>query len=155
MFMPKQLMPMLFIGLFPVLNCLAQAEASDPLAEKSAIRTLLFQQQDDWNYGDLEGFMTGYLKSDSIRFVGSSGVIMGYDNTLERYRRTYPDKAAMGTLTFELLDVQLMGGVQAMVLGSFSLQRESDNPTGLFTLILVKTADGWKITHDHTTASEN
>jgi ketosteroid isomerase-like protein len=40
----------------------------------------------------------------------------------------------------------------AYVLGEFHLQRKKDNPAGVFTLIVRKFPEGWRIVHDHTTA---
>ena len=141
------------------LGCLAgcadpAATAVDTTAEKAAIRALLLAQQADWNAGRIEHFMEGYIKADTLRFVGGSGEILGWDNTLQRYLHAYPDRAAMGTLTFDLRDIDLLGPAHAVVFGAYSLARVSDNPTGLFTLVLVKTEGDWRIVHDHTTADQ-
>ncbi len=126
----------------------------DSAPEEAAIRAVLLAQQADWNAGNIEAFMEGYVMSDTLRFVGASGEILGWDNTLERYHRNYPDRMAMGILTFDLRDIDMLGSQHATVFGAYSLQRESDNPTGLFTLILTKTEGGWRIVHDHTTADQ-
>ena len=131
------------------------APNGDDTTEVAAIRTLLMKQQAHWNEGDIEAFMEeAYLRSDSLRFVGSTGEILGYDNILERYRRAYPDRSAMGHLTFELRAIDVLGPKHAAVFGAYALQRETDTPTGLFTLILTKTEHGWRIVHDHTSADE-
>ena len=121
-------------------------------ADRDAIEAVLKAQQEAWNSGDLDTFMASYVRSDSLRFVGGSGEILGWEATLARYQRTYPDRAAMGVLTFELKDIDLMGANHALVFGSYSLARESDNPTGLFTLALIKEHGEWLIFHDHTSA---
>ena len=72
------------------------------------------------------------------------------DDVLERYRRNYPDRAAMGRLAFTDLDVRVLSPEFAFVFGRYRLEREGDAPTGLFTLLLERTGDGWKISHDHT-----
>jgi len=142
----------LLLGILLMIGCTSDTD-DRASAEETAIRALLFKQQDDWNEGNIEGFMDGYVRSDSLRFVGGSGEVLGWTSTLDRYLRTYPDRASMGRLTFELRDIDILGQKHAMVFGSYSLERITDNPTGLFTLILVKTTnDGWRIIHDHTTA---
>ena len=40
----------------------------------------------------------------------------------------------------------------ALVRGRFHLQLKSEQPTGIFTLILRKTPAGWRIIHDHTSS---
>ena len=69
-------------------------------ADESAVRDLLSSQIRAWNAGDIDRFMSGYWKSDSLMFIGKTGVTYGYDSTLAHYKRSYPDKESMGTLFF-------------------------------------------------------
>lgn len=121
-------------------------------AEKEAIAALLADQVAAWNDGDLESFMQGYLNSEELRFVSGAEVRYGWEAALERYRQNYPDRAAMGTLSFEDLDVRLLGADWALVFGAFRLVRAHDEPRGRFTLILHKEDEGWRIVHDHTSS---
>lgn len=113
------------------------------------IRAVMNKQASDWNRGDVEAFMEGYWKSDKLVFVGSQ-VTRGWQQTLDRYKKSYPDKAAMGTLTFSGLEITVLSKDAAVVLGSWSLKREKDNPGGKFTLIFRKLKEDWRIVHDHT-----
>jgi ketosteroid isomerase-like protein len=113
------------------------------------IRAVMNKQAADWNRGDIPAFMEGYWKSDKLAFVGSQ-VTKGWQPTLDRYKRSYPDKAAMGMLTFSDLEITVLSKDAAVVLGSWSLKREKDNPGGKFTLIFRKFNEGWRIVHDHT-----
>ncbi|MFM1876167.1 MAG: hypothetical protein RL266_1904 [Bacteroidota bacterium] len=113
------------------------------------IRTVLAQQQDCWNQGDIECFMQGYWNSDSLRFIGKSGINYGWQATLNNYRRTYPNKNAMGTLNFELINLEPLGNDHYLVTGKWKLTRESDEPHGLFTLIWKRFGDDWNIIYDH------
>lgn len=108
------------------------------------------EQSAAWNRGDIEGFMRGYWNSEKLVFV-SSRVTRGWQSTLENYKRSYPTKEAMGTLTFSDLEVTVLSSDAAVVLGSWALQRANDNPKGKFTLIFRKFKEGWRIVHDHTT----
>jgi ketosteroid isomerase-like protein len=56
----------------------------------------------------------------------------------------------MGMLTFSDLEITVLSKDAAVVLGSWSLKREKDNPGGKFTLIFRKFNVGWRIVHDHT-----
>ncbi|HVV56403.1 MAG TPA: nuclear transport factor 2 family protein, partial [Mucilaginibacter sp.] len=103
-----------------------------------------------WNRGDVEGFMQGYWKSDSLMFVGSSPPVYGWQSTLERYKEHYPDKAAMGELTFDILQVKVLDSSNAFVLGGWRLKRKNDSPGGYFTLWFRKINGEWKIVCDHT-----
>src|ERR1700678_816957 len=98
------------------------AESSD----ESQIRQLLQMQTDAWNRGDIDSFMTGYWKSDETAFVGANGITRGWQAVLDRYKRNYPDREAMGHLTFSELEVHLTCSDAAFAIGQFQLQRASD-----------------------------
>lgn len=123
-----------------------------PARIEADIRALLEQQAGAWNEGDLVRFVADYLDSPRMRFVSGGSVRYGAGDVLDRYRRTYPDRAAMGVLTFTDLDVRVLSGEYVFVFGRYNLERESDAPTGLFTLLFERTGDGWKISHDHTSS---
>jgi ketosteroid isomerase-like protein len=126
----------------------ARAGSSD----EAAIRDVLEKQTAAWNRGDIEAFMEGYWKSPETEFVGASGVVRGWGPVLARYRRNYPDAKAMGQLSFSNLEIKLLSADAAYALGEYHLVREKDQPSGIFTLILRKLPEGWRIIHDHTTA---
>jgi ketosteroid isomerase-like protein len=117
--------------------------------DKQAILAVLEKQRGDWNKGDVEAYMEGYWKSDSLLFVGKSGPTYGWKKTLENYKRGYPDKAAMGFLTFGIKKVELIAKDRAFVLGSWHLKRDKDEPKGYFTLLLRKLNGVWKVVVDH------
>src|SRR4051812_24967204 len=118
--------------------------------DKQAILNVLETQRQAWNRGDVEGYMEGYWKSDSLLFVGNTAPTHGWQATLARYKRSYPDKAAMGILTFTVLKVELLDSTNAFMLGGWSLKREKDAPGGYFTLWFRKINGEWKIVVDHT-----
>lgn len=121
-------------------------------SDESQIRTLLAEQADNWNRGDIDSFMTSYWKSDETLFVGATGVARGWSAVQARYHRAYPDRKAMGRVTFSNLEVHQYCSDAALVLGNYHLDRESDHPEGVFTLDLRKFPEGWRIVVDHTTA---
>lgn len=114
------------------------------------IRSVMDDQAAAWNRGDLEGFMRGYWNSDKLTFV-STNVTRGWLSTLDNYKKNYPTKEKMGTLSFTDLEITVLSKDAAVVLGSWALQRAADNPKGKFTLIFRKFKEGWRIVHDHTT----
>lgn len=117
-----------------------------------AIRTVLDEQVKAWNTGNIEEFMQGYWQSDSLRFASGGTVKRGWKTTLERYRKSYPNQAAMGTLNFSDLECTILAPDAALVFGRWRLQREKDSPGGLFTLTFRKFGKTWKIVHDHTSS---
>jgi beta-aspartyl-peptidase (threonine type) len=127
--------------------------AGEPAKDQTAIKKLLADQAAAWNKGDLEGFMAGYWRSDKLSFFAGDKKTAGWQATLDRYRKKYQAEGKeMGKLSFEELSVELLGDEHALVRGRFRLQLGKETPTGIFTLILRKLPEGWRIIHDHTSS---
>jgi uncharacterized protein (TIGR02246 family) len=125
-------------------------------AQDTEIRAMLKNSEAVWNRGDLVTFVTDYEDSPDTTFVGREVVKGGREAILARYRRSYPTRDAMGTLTFSDIEVRPLAPGLALAMGKYSLKRKPEgggDATGRFTLILRKTKDGWKIIHDHSSAS--
>jgi uncharacterized protein (TIGR02246 family) len=121
---------------------------------ENAIRKVMDEQAAAWNRGDLEGFMQGYWRSPELKFVSGDRVTRGWQQTLDNYKRSYPDRAAMGTLTFSELEITVLSKDAAFVVGSWSLAREKDKPHGKFTLLFRKFKEGWRIAADHSSSAQ-
>ena len=117
---------------------------------EAAIRKVMDDQAAAWNRGDIDGFMAGYWRSEKLTFVSGTNVTRGWQQTLDRYKKGYDTRAKMGTLTFSDLEITVLSKDAAVVLGSWSLAREKDNPHGKFTLIFRKFKEGWRVVMDHT-----
>lgn len=137
------------------MGCTTPPPAVDPAREAEAIHAVLHAQVDAWNRGDIAGFMDGYVRSDSLRFASGGRTLYGWQTTLERYQRSYPDRAAMGTLAFDSLDVQVLAPTWATVFGHWHLARTDTlgDLGGLFTLLLEKRPEGWRVRTDHTSSA--
>lgn len=144
--MPQLVYKMGRIVLFFLLLAAPTAAQS---TEEIAIRKVLEYQQAAWNEGDIERFMEGYWKSDSLQFIGRS-IRYGWKATLEGYKKGYPDKAAMGILQFDLWQFRKLSEDVWLVTGKYTLIREKDKPSGPFTLIFRKIEGRWLIVYDHT-----
>jgi ketosteroid isomerase-like protein len=123
-------------------------------ADLVAIQEVLKAQQAAWNRSDVDAFVVGYWQSPELTFSGSSGVSRGWDGVRARYKRNYPDRAAMGELSFSELEFRFLGPDAALVLGKWHLKREKGDVGGVFTLVWQRFPEGWKIIHDHTSAVE-
>lgn len=119
------------------------------IGDETAIRKLMQTQTEAWNRGDLEGFMQTYWNSDSLTFIGRHGVTHGWQQTFDNYKKGYPDKAAMGTLSFDIIEVKKLSDDYYYVTGGWKLQRATDAPSGYYTLLLRKINGEWKIVSDH------
>ena len=106
-------------------------------------------QESSWNNGDIPGFMQYYWKSDSLKFIGSKGITYGWQKTLDNYEKAYPDKAAMGTLTFSIKECSQLSPTSIYIIGSWNLEKEKP-VGGYFTLLWRKINGNWVIVCDHT-----
>ncbi|MGB3617236.1 MAG: nuclear transport factor 2 family protein [Catalinimonas sp.] len=126
------------------------AACTRPAPDLAPIGEVLAAQTAAWNRGDLEGFMAGYQRSDSLKFVGSNGVTYGWQATLDGYRKRYPDGAARGTLRFEILSTEAVGEQSAFTVGRWFLTRpEAGDLDGHFTLLWQHLDGRWVIVADH------
>ena len=130
--------------LFISLSTSAQTEAED----RKAILAVLKMQQDAWNKGDLEGFMQGYIKSDSLKFYGSRGLTNGWQNTLDNYKKGYPTKEHTGNLTFTIDALTKIEEGSYYMMGQFHLVRDAGNANGVFLIIFRKIEGEWKVIAD-------
>ena len=126
-----------------------QTKTAANLSDETAIRALLAAQTKAWNNGDLVNFMEGYIPSDSLLFVGKSGPTYGFTNTLNNYKKGYPDTAAMGKLTFTLLSLSPIEKKHYRVLGKWELKRSIGDVSGYFTLLFEKIKGKWFVIQDH------
>jgi ketosteroid isomerase-like protein len=118
--------------------------------DETAIRNVMNKQIEAWNNGDIDTFMQTYWKSDSLMFIGSSAPTHGWQSTLENYKKHYPDTAAMGKLSFNLLNIKPLSPEYYFVIGEWHLARSKGNMGGYFTLLFRKINGSWVIVVDHT-----
>ena len=136
------------------ISCGALVFAAEQPPVTREIVALLSAQSAAWNRGDIDGFMQAYAPTATLRFASGGNVTLGWRPTLERYKQRYPDRAAMGTLSFTDVEITSLAPDVAIAFGRWKLTREKDAPHGLFTLTLKKTAAGWRIIQDHTSSAQ-
>jgi beta-aspartyl-peptidase (threonine type) len=136
------------LGWQSVYGSLARTGAADE------IRDVLTKQQDAWNKGDLDGFMAGYQMNEKITFYSGGDVMTGWVALRERYEKKYRSEGQkMGTLTFSDVVVDVLATDSALVRGRWKVERDGKTSSGLYTLLVRKFPDGWKVVHDHTSAA--
>ncbi len=125
------------------------ASFAQPGKDEKEIKDLLNRQTLSWNRGNIDEFMSGYWKNDSLMFVGKSGVTYGYTNTLNNYKKNYSDSAQMGKLFFDILQAKKLSAEYYWVLGKWFLKRSVGDIGGHYTLLFRKIAGKWMIVADH------
>ena len=150
-FLLKRAIALLALVLIAILPSLAGTSGS---TARKGITAVINMQKDAWNRGDLDAFMTGYLKSPETSYTSGGEEFWGYESLQKKYGKTYgTNRDTMGTLDFTDLKIIDVSKDSAYCVGHWHLLRK-DKPLaeGVFTLVFVKTASGWKIIHDHTTS---
>ena len=128
--------------------CIVSCSQSNKKVDKEAILSILKTQEQAWSNGDIEGFMQGYWKSDSLKFYGGSGLTYGWEQTLKNYHKRYPSKDHTGTLKFVINDVTKIEDESYFVMGEYHLTRKVGDANGIF-MIIFRNIDGeWKIVAD-------
>lgn len=138
----------------------AESDQADATADKTnsnasqdasaAIEAVLQAQADAWNAGKIDVFMQHYWKSDELTFSSGGKITRGWTATRDRYHEKYPTPEKMGKLKFDELEIKPLGNAAALVLGRWTLERETEPLTGNFSLVLQKLDGQWLIIHDHT-----
>ena len=136
----------LFILLFICGICTSSYAQSK---DEQIILNALNIQKTAWNNGDLLTFMDTYWKNDSLMFIGKSGITYGWQNTLDNYKKGYPDTTSMGKLDFDILHTKRLSVLYFSVAGKWKLSRSAGNLSGHFTLLFKKIGNKWLIVSDH------
>lgn len=136
-----------FLLLFFILsfyNGIAQTEEKD----KKDILAVLKDQRIAWSKNNLDGYMEGFWKNDSLKFYGPNGITRGWDNLFEKYRKNYPDKDHTGILSYKINDISKISDDNYYVLGEYHIKRNAGNIDGFFMLLFRKIENDWKIVVD-------
>jgi len=138
----------LFISTLLICLVFNSCSTSSIEKDKKTILSIMKSQEKAWSKNNIEAFMEGYWKSDSLKFFGSSGLKYGWQSTLNGYKKRYPTKDHTGTLRFKINDISQINGASYFVMGEFHLVRNIGNADGVFMIIFKKINGEWKIIAD-------
>jgi len=136
------------IILLVLISCTSCESQTNEAEDKEAIIAVMKAQEIAWSENDLEGFMKGYWRNDSLKFFGSRGLTYGWDQTLANYKKGYPTKDHSGTLKFKIHDISKAEGSAYWVMGEYFLTRNVGDANGVFMIIFKKINGEWKIVAD-------
>jgi hypothetical protein len=143
------------------------------------VERVLDDQLQGWNNGNIDQFMEGYIKDSSVRFITNKKVKTSWQEITDSYKKGYPNKDAMGKLTFhrdEIRWINEAAGISQVIgrwevlqkhqdeavqgsVGSNKMpppQHTADKPvsydtlSGRFSLLFIGTEKGPRIQVDHT-----
>lgn len=115
--------------------------------DDAAIRTVLAEQEAAWDSGDIPEYMEGY--ADDVCFTSGNDATCGRAAVTTNYLRKYPDKGAMGDLSFGIRELLPVGNAHAWLTGTWQLVRSADTLSGGFSLLWQKEGGNWCIIRDH------
>jgi ketosteroid isomerase-like protein len=146
----KNIVCLFTISLILLFKTYSQEKIS--LKDSLSIMNVLNSQVISWNKGNIDSFMDGYIKSNDLVFSGSGGPIYGWENTKERYLKSYPNRKIMGKLSFDIKRIRKVSKNVAYLIGEYHLKRSIEDSHGHFTLIWKKIKGKWYIVSDHTSS---
>jgi len=136
----------LFILLLLLAAFNTRAQSSDP---KDEIIKGMNDAALDWNKGNLDGYMALYdLTATMMTKTGR----IGLDGIRAVYVKYYFDgNVPKQELSYDNYQLTFLGPDYALLTGSFTLKANTKLPqrTGIYSLIFVRRANGWKLLHDH------
>ena len=144
-----------FLLLFLLIIASSSVAQESFQAQKEEINKIMSKQVEDWNNGNVEGFMQAYWQSDSLLFIGSRGPQYGWETTLEKYKKSYPDAKSMGELKFDGISFIHLSDEHIHLSGKWQLNRQSDTLKGYYSLVWKKINNEWKIIYDHSSSEKN
>jgi uncharacterized protein (TIGR02246 family) len=145
----KRILLTLFFFAALVMVSASQTKIKPSEADEKMVRDLMQMQENAWNGGNIEEFMTAYWKSSDLVFIGTKGITYGWLATLERYKKNYPDTVTMGKLKYDIQELTQIEKNTVFLIGKYTLTRSIGNVSGMFTLVLKKIKGKWLIISDH------
>ncbi len=126
----------------------AQAPSAPAPTSSDPLIAMLQGTTRAWDAGDLDAFIAPYAESST--FMTPAGPI-GRTEMRARYQaRYFSGGRPAQQLRFEQMTVRHLGSDHALMTGRFVLTGGGKaDESGWFTLVWMRTAQGWKILHDH------
>ena len=133
--------------------CTIEIEDEGDADVQGSVVRMLEESADAWNRGELDGFMDDYLESANTTYIGSAGLLSGYESIRARYAPLFEPGATRDSLRFEDVRVRRLAAIEAVATARWILyQGDTVTSSGPFTLVLRHTSGGWKIIHDHSSS---
>jgi ketosteroid isomerase-like protein len=124
--------------------CFAQSK------DEQAIRSIIKGQEDAWNAGNMDAYLQYYWKDDSfLRITNKRGLKWGWQAAADDYKKLYPDAAAMGKTTLDIISMKRLSSTYYFVVEKSSLVRGNESFSGYSSLLFKKIKRHWYPIVDH------
>jgi len=148
--MTKQLS--LALAMVVAIGCAGQVHSSSgfqPTTDAAAIKAVFDTTAAGWNRGELPVYLSAYV--DSATAMGSTGLVRGVSGIDGQMKAGFwRTGRPLQSLSYDHLEIRPIGPDQAIATGQYILTGGGrPNRTGWFTTIWVRTPQGWRMVHDH------
>lgn len=118
-------------------------------SDVAEIRAMTDASAAAWNQGNLKGHLALYV--DTVTFMTTNGPRPGVDAVERAFSEKYfRDGRPKQTLSFSQVVLRPLGRDAALETGRFLLSGGGEpEQSGWFTLVWVRTPEGWRVVHDH------
>jgi len=135
--------------LIPLLFVLSGLSATSQTARQESPIDLMNRSAQDWNAANLDKFMDLYDTSATMMTAQGRVHLKGIRDLYLKYY--FKDGKLLQSLSYDHYELTSLGRDYALLTGRFILAANIDHPerTGIFSLVFVRRANGWKLLHDH------
>jgi uncharacterized protein (TIGR02246 family) len=107
-----------------------------------------------WNRHDLDGYLDGFWRSDSLILVVEGETVRGWDLLSKALHTGYPNPTEMGNVTLDRVQVQMLSSDLALALTWDTVSFPKKKEFGTSTIVMKKLPEGWRVAVMHTSFVE-
>ena len=113
-----------------------------------AVSNTLDAAAEAWSSGDVEAVMATYVQDEPLLVFLGDTPLKGQDSVRAALQARAAQPGGLGLMTYEWFETLQFDVNTTVVSGRVVMRREGKTDRGLFTRVLRRTEDGWRIVHD-------
>lgn len=113
-----------------------------------AVSNTLDAAAEAWSSGDVEAVMATYVQDEPLLVFLGDTPVKGPDAVRAALEVRAAQPGGLGQMTYEWFETLQFDVNTTVVSGRVLMRREGKTHRGLFTRVLRRTEDGWRIVHD-------
>jgi ketosteroid isomerase-like protein len=113
-----------------------------------AVTNTLDAAAEAWSSGDIEAVMATYVADEPLLVLLGDTPLKGPDAVRAALEARAAQPGGLGQMTYEWFETLQFDVNTTVVSGRVVVRRDARTSRGLFTRVLRRTPDGWRIVHD-------
>lgn len=113
-----------------------------------AVSATLDAAAEAWSSGDVEAVMATYVSDEPLLVFLGDTPLKGPDSVRAALEARAAQPGGLGQMTYEWFETLQFDVNTTVVSGRVVVRRDGKTDRGLFTRVLRRTQDGWRIVHD-------